>query len=136
MTMRWAAFLWDGASGGARRRPGVSNLLLVVAAARYGTVTAFARRPTLRTLLPLPPPPGISLFCKPTPFPSNYYASSSLPCRCDCDVPPPRTNPGIRATLRAPARNFAVLFDRPAPEPMHLALPAARLCPLFIPFAP
>ena len=34
--MRWAAFLWEGASrasGG--RRPGVSNLLLVVAAARY-----------------------------------------------------------------------------------------------------
>jgi len=33
--MRWAAFLWDSESGsGARRRPGVSNLLLVVAAAR------------------------------------------------------------------------------------------------------
>nr|CAB3479940.1 unnamed protein product [Digitaria exilis] len=31
--MRWAAFLWEGASG--RHGPGVSNLLLVVAAARY-----------------------------------------------------------------------------------------------------
>lgn len=40
--MRWAAFLWDGASGGARRRPGVSNLLLVVAAASSGGLVAYA----------------------------------------------------------------------------------------------
>ena len=33
--MRWAAFLWEGASRASGRRPGVSNLLLVVAAARY-----------------------------------------------------------------------------------------------------
>ncbi|RLM61075.1 external alternative NAD(P)H-ubiquinone oxidoreductase B2, mitochondrial-like [Panicum miliaceum] len=39
--MRWAAFLWDGASG-ARRRPGVSNLLLVVAAASSGGLVAYA----------------------------------------------------------------------------------------------
>jgi len=41
--MRWAAFLWDSASGsGARRRPGVSNLLLVVAAASSGGLVAYA----------------------------------------------------------------------------------------------
>jgi len=40
--MRWAAFLWDGASGGARRRPGVSNLLLFVAAASSGGLVAYA----------------------------------------------------------------------------------------------
>ncbi|TKW09051.1 hypothetical protein SEVIR_6G066000v4 [Setaria viridis] len=40
--MRWAAFLWEGASGGARRRPGVSNLLLVVAAASSGGLVAYA----------------------------------------------------------------------------------------------
>nr|CAB3482102.1 unnamed protein product [Digitaria exilis] len=38
--MRWAAFLWEGASG--RRRPGVSNLLLVVAAASSGGLVAYA----------------------------------------------------------------------------------------------
>ncbi|CAO2189845.1 unnamed protein product [Urochloa humidicola] len=42
--MRWAAFLWEGASaGGAGRcRPGISNLLLVVAAASSGGLVAYA----------------------------------------------------------------------------------------------
>ncbi|KAJ1267206.1 hypothetical protein BS78_07G038500 [Paspalum vaginatum] len=41
--MRWAALLWEGASGAGRpRRPGVSNLLLVVAAASSGGLVAYA----------------------------------------------------------------------------------------------
>lgn len=40
--MRWAAFLWEGASRASGRRPGVSNLLLLVAAASSGGLVAYA----------------------------------------------------------------------------------------------
>lgn len=73
--MRWAAFLWEGASsGGARRRPGVSNLLLVVAAARY-LYTLLLLPSFLLPPIPHAAPCSISSCCSTRPAISGSFST-------------------------------------------------------------